>query len=165
VVRSRGGAIGHAEDTLFWLQVRAAGFRILAAYTVLAEHNPDPSRTGRRAMAQLAEKRGEFDAYLDYHWNHTERRYFYLAFSRAAAKLWWTRIRRLPQWIFADRLPTWEMEPLEQYHFRRRLLVERKRPSNYDAHGFIKRAGTMPDELASIHTLAASDGSIEINQK
>lgn len=138
------GAVGYAEDTLFWLQIRAAKLRIVARYDVCVEHNPDPSRASRRAMAHLMTKGGEFDAYMDHHWNQNVRRHPYLALVRALLILWWARIRNLREWIFANRLPTWEMEPLEKYHFRRRHLIERKRPANYDQFGLIKRAGILP---------------------
>lgn len=137
------GAIGHAEDTLFWLQVRAAKFRIVARYDVVAEHNPEPSRTTWRAMAQLAEKHGEFAAYVDYHWNGIVRQHPRLALAHAAMMLWCGRLRRLPQWLSARTIPDWEMKPLEHYHFRRRLLIERMRPANYSRHGYVKRAGVL----------------------
>ncbi len=138
------GAIGHAEDTLFWLQVRAAGFRILARYDVIAEHNPDPLRAYRSAMAQLAKKRGEFAAYVDYHWNGIRRRHPYAAVCHSAARLWYTRLARLPQWISSPVMEMWEMELLEEFHFRCHLLVERRRPANYDRNGLVKRAGVLP---------------------
>ncbi len=143
------GAIGHAEDTLFWLQVRAAGFRIVARYDVVAEHNPDPARTSRRALSQLAVKHGEFAAYVDYHWNGISRRHPYLALGRAAALLWHARLAHLPRWKTAQTLAGWEMELLEQYHFRRRLLVEQRRPANYAPCGLIKQRGVLPDTRAA----------------
>ena len=138
------GATGHAEDTLFWLQVRAAGFRIVSCYDVVAEHHPDPARATWRGMARQAEKRGEFAAYLDHHWEHNVRRHPYLGLARATAKLWGVRLRRLPRWIGARAMSGWEAEALEHYHFRRRLLIERRRTPNYDPYGFVKRAGLLP---------------------
>jgi glycosyltransferase involved in cell wall biosynthesis len=143
------GAIGHAEDTLFWLQVRAAKFRIVSRYNVIAEHNPDPSRTTWRAMAKLAEKHGEFAAYVDYHWNRVERRHPFIALGVTGLKLWRARLRHLSSWLQAQTIPAWEMEPLEDYFFRRHLLVERKRPPNFDSHGLVKRAGVLPDRTSA----------------
>ena len=37
------------------------------------------------------------------------------------------------------------MELLENYHFRRRVLIERNRPANYSRHGYVKRAGVLPE--------------------
>jgi len=144
------GATGHAEDTLFWLQVRAAGFRIISRYDIVAEHNPDPSRATRRGFVQLAEKHGEFAAYIDYHWNRIDRRHPYLALVHAAARLWMFRARHLPDWMAARMMPVWEMELLEHYNFRRWLLHERSRPPNYDRNGCVKLRGILPVGLNSL---------------
>jgi cellulose synthase/poly-beta-1,6-N-acetylglucosamine synthase-like glycosyltransferase len=151
------GAIGHAEDILFWLQVRAANFKIVTRYDVVAQHNPDVSRTTWHAMAHLAKKRGEFSAYIDYHWNRNERRYPFLALQIARLALWKARLSGFASWINAKTLPDWEMKPLEDFCFRRHLLIERKRSPNFDRNGLIKRGGVLPDGTPATGSITCSN--------
>ena len=133
------GALGHAEDTLFWLQVRQAGFRIATRLDIEVEHHLDPGRLSRGSFARQACKRGEFAAYVEHHWEHYRRRWPRLAFCRAACKLAWLRARHFPGWITAPTMPAWELGLLERYHARRCLLRERRREPNYECHGLFRR--------------------------
>ncbi len=148
------GALGHAEDTLFWLQVRQAGFRIVTHLDIEVEHHLEPGRLSRQSFARQAYKRGEFAAYVEHHWEHQRRRWPRLAFYRAACKLGWERLRHLPGWITAPTMPAWELEPLEKFHARRCLLRELRREPNYEHHGLVRRdwssplSGTRPGDSA-----------------
>lgn len=148
------GALGHAEDTLFWLQVRQAGFRIATRLDIEVEHHLEPDRLSRKSFARQARKRGEFAAYVEHHWEHYRRRWPRLAFYRAALRLARVRVRHFPGWIAAPTMPAWELEPLEKYHARRCFLRERCREPNYECHGLARRdwsgsgSGTHPGDSA-----------------
>src|SRR5262249_44378174 len=45
------GALGGWGDTLFSYQLVKAGFRLVAAFDVVADHQPDPDRLSRAAFA------------------------------------------------------------------------------------------------------------------
>ena len=133
------GARGHAEDTLFWLQVREAGFRIATRLDIETVHHLEPERLSRKAFMRQARKRGEFAAYVEWHWEHFRRRWPRLAFLRAAWQLALLRVRHFPTWIAAPTMPAWELEPMEKYHARRCYLRESHRPANYEHHGLVRR--------------------------
>lgn len=137
------GAIGHAEDTFFWLQVREAGFRILTLLNVEVEHHPSEDRLSRESYSRLARKNGEFAAYVEYHWHGIHRRHPYAALSVAAARLWWGKVRNPGTWMKVSPIPGWELTSLEYFHMRRHLLAERRRPRNYERHGLQKIRGVM----------------------
>ena len=157
------GARGHAEDTLFWLQVREAGFRIATRLDIETVHHLEPERLSRKAFMRQARKRGEFAAYVEWHWEHFRRRWPRLAFLRAAWQLALLRVRHFPTWIAAPTMPAWELEPMEKYHARRCYLRESHRPANYEHHGLVRRdtcrlAGTARAEPpAAPPSLPASD--------
>lgn len=67
------GAIGHAEDTLFWLQCRQLNMKIVQARDIQVMHYPELSRMTDQGIISLAKKQGEFEAYVDYHWERYER--------------------------------------------------------------------------------------------
>lgn len=148
------GQIGHAEDTFFWLQLRQAGCKLVTRLDVEVVHRVDPDRLCRKSFEQLAEKRGEFAAYVDHHWNHIHRRHPYAALVQSWLCLSLTRLLNLVTWLNAPTIPVWEMAPLEYYHMRRRLLTERRRPRNYSKHGLVKvngvKPGWVPDVQSSV---------------
>lgn len=133
------GQTGHSEDTLFWLQVREAGFKIIARFDIEVTHHVELERTTPTAFRHMSEKRGEFAAYVDYHWNHIDRKHPYLALAHAWLKL---NIERCISFIRneSNKVSIRELDALEQYHFRRRLLVEKKRPRTYSKrHGLHRK--------------------------
>lgn len=67
------GAIGHAEDTLFWLQCRQMQVKITQAQDIQVLHYPDVKRMNDRGIISLGKKQGEFEAYIDYHWEQYVR--------------------------------------------------------------------------------------------
>lgn len=147
------GALGHAEDTLFWLQVREAGFRIATRLDIETVHYLEPHRLSRKAFLRQARKRGEFAAYVEHHWEHYHRRWPRLAFCRAALLLTWERAKHFPAWLAAPTMPAWELEPLEKYHARRCYLRELRREPNYDLHGLVRRDQKYLDAEAYIKSV------------
>jgi glycosyltransferase involved in cell wall biosynthesis len=67
------GGIGHAEDTLFWLQCRKMQVKMIQARDIQVLHYPDVKRMNDAGIIALARKQGEFEAYVDYHWEQYAR--------------------------------------------------------------------------------------------
>ncbi len=135
------GAVGHAEDLLFWLQMRAAGFRLGVRFDVEVEHHPSAGRLTRSAFLSMAEKNGDWEAYVDYHWSHTPRRTPYISLVKAWTKLWVARFLHPLEWWMHPAAPEWELPLLVHLRFRRRYLAERRKRRNYERHGSVKAAG------------------------
>jgi glucosyl-dolichyl phosphate glucuronosyltransferase len=134
------GALGHAEDTLFWLQVREAGFRVVSRYSVIAVHDPDPARATRQGMARQAELRGEFAAFVEHHWEHLERKHYLAGYVLAWARLFSHRLTHARAMLRSTLMSGREAELLEHFHFRRRLLRERWKSRVYARRGLVRSA-------------------------
>jgi glycosyltransferase involved in cell wall biosynthesis len=134
------GAIGHASDTLFSVQVQAAGFRIVSAYDVVVEHCFDAARLSRSAFEHQARKRGEFNAYIAHHWFHAHWRFARVKAVREWCKLQWARLRHLREWTVHPSCPEWELGLMEGYQTFRQYVRERRRPRNYEKQGLVKRS-------------------------
>ena len=132
------GASGFYDETLFTFQLREAGFRVAAALGVTVEHHFDESRLSRASFLDSARKLGRSRAYWSHHWEHREvpgpRRA--LALARLRLAKW--RARRWREWRGGEGMPDWEMALLEESHFLRHYLTERKRPRNYARRGLVK---------------------------
>jgi len=133
------GAIGHASDTLFSIQLQEAGFRIVAISNAVVEHHFQPDRLTRRAFQHQAAKRGEYNAYIAHHWHHVHFRLPRVRALREWLRLQWGRLSRFPDWMAHQSVPVWELHLLESFHTFRSYLKERRRPRNYDRRGLIKR--------------------------
>jgi glycosyltransferase involved in cell wall biosynthesis len=81
------GGIGHAEDTLFWLQCRKMQAKIIQARDIQVLHYPDVRRMTDSGIIGMAKKQGEFEAYVDYHWEHYKRPHVALSYVMRSIKL------------------------------------------------------------------------------
>ena len=135
------GAIGHAEDLFFWLQMRAAGLRLSVRFDIEVEHHPSADRLTREAFLRMAKKNGDWEAYVDYHWAHTPRRAPRLAVLRSWARLWAARSLHPLEWWTHPAAPAWELPLLAELEFRQRYINVRKAPRNYRREGCFKVAG------------------------
>jgi glucosyl-dolichyl phosphate glucuronosyltransferase len=132
------GASGFYDETLFTFQLREAGFRVASALGVTVEHHFDESRLLRASFLDSARKMGRSRAYWSYHWEHRElpSPQRELALARLRLAKW--RAWRWREWRGAEGMPDWEMALLEQTHFLRHYLAERKRPRKYTRRGLVK---------------------------
>jgi len=64
------GASGYMDDTLFYLQLQAAGYKFGFARGVSVEHHFDPSRLTRKAQLHSALAHGRSAAWVMHHWSH-----------------------------------------------------------------------------------------------
>ena len=72
------GACGFMEETLFYLQLVEAGYRLKFVSALPVEHHCDASRLTRTAQLKSARAHGESAAYVMHHWEHegVERRHW-----------------------------------------------------------------------------------------
>ena len=135
------GATGFGEETLLYLQMREAGFRLQpVAATVV--HHPESSRLLRSQWLAQARKRGHTAAYLLHHWRHGKLNLPLARCWYAGAKLLLRRLMQPPPPPDSEGCPPWEMSYVAELEMCRRFLAERKRPRNYLKHGLQKRPPT-----------------------
>lgn len=131
---------GFHEETLFSLQLTQAGGRIVQAYDAVVEHHPDPSRLTHEAFVNWADKLGESDAYVDYHWRHASAS---RVRSAGAYAYWSTRLAtdaltgRTGEGIAPSRL-----EQIRYRGYHRHMLSLVGRPRMYSRYGLRKRSLT-----------------------
>ena len=132
------GAKGNGEDSIFSYQLEKAGYHLAMALDITAEHHLQADRLTRRSYAALARKRGESNAYLMRHWNHTDPRFPYLTLARAWMALWARRLLHFPEWATSPAVPAWELRLLETWHTALCCLQERSVPRKYEKFGLVK---------------------------
>lgn len=141
------GATGMGDETLFSQQLSAAGYRIVMALDIVAEHHLHADRLTRSSFAVLARKLGASNAYISWHWAHDGPRFAAAALIRAWAALWVRRVQHFPEWVTSSTVPAWELQLLDTLHTRRHYLAERKRPRNYEKRGLVKRGSHPASQL------------------
>jgi glycosyltransferase involved in cell wall biosynthesis len=149
-----GTECGALDDTLFAWQIRQAGFKIVTAFDVVAEHHFEEDHLLRAAFLHDAEKRAYSMTYIRYHWMHLPEKAW--TNRTAAWQLWRSprflialRVLRLAlwrgthwkQWRRPEGMSHREFGLLMSIHRLTQFLKERKRPRNYDALGLAKRTG------------------------
>ena len=138
------GATGMGDETLFSQQLSAAGYRIVMALDIVAEHHLHADRLTRSSFAVLARKLGASNAYISWHWAHDGPRFAVAALIRAWAALWVRRAQHFPEWVTSSTVPAWELQLLDTLYTKMHYLKERRRPRNYEKHGLVKLRGTPP---------------------
>ena len=135
------GALGFGGETLFYLQLKRAGYRSVAAFDAAVEHHFDESRLLREGFRDRLAKAGKMFAYIDYHWEHRIIPYARLRLMKAVLRLAYLRFRKRQEIKAVEGMPVWEMMALSGMHFYKQYLIERKRPPNYEKHGLVKLNG------------------------
>lgn len=127
------GALGMADDVLFYYQVQAAGFRIAAKVAPPAVHRLDLARLDRSSFLALAAKNGRSHAYIWRHWLHTDLRFLRARQGRRRVQLIFLRVSasRKNTGAITDR----EMTLVYDVTFLGALIKERGRPPRYNRQG------------------------------
>ena len=68
------GALGFSDETLFSLQLLAAGYKLIGAFDVSVEHHFDLTRLTKEGALDLARKMGRSHAFIFHHWEHQKSR-------------------------------------------------------------------------------------------
>jgi glucosyl-dolichyl phosphate glucuronosyltransferase len=125
------GALGFADETLFSKQLLAAGYRLVGAPDVAAEHHFDLKRITKDELLNLAGKMGRTNAFLFHHWAHRDSHLLLPRFLLCKIHLVWVR-RRNRRVADADgNVPESVVRLEEQLAFYRELMIQRHRPRKY----------------------------------
>jgi GT2 family glycosyltransferase len=150
------GALGGGEETLFGLQLKHAGFRIVAVSTTV-EHHFEPSRLLYRAWKQRASIEGRIEAYYCYHWFHGDVRFASLRALFKTLQLAWFRLSRGPAAEHQEGCSVDEAYLIKYLEFFRGYAKERKRTRNYELKGLVKR----DQQATSLEKVRHSDSAYE----
>jgi glycosyltransferase involved in cell wall biosynthesis len=138
------GALGSAEETLFHLQAKKAGFRTAVGdHQGVVEHHPDASKLTREAFQHAAKFRGRSWAYVAYHWRHQSISLTRLRFLKHLILLFVARAFRRWRWSQRDGIDPIEFLGLNWVSFYRHLFKLRGTARKYTREGLVKldRAG------------------------
>lgn len=129
------GALGFFDDTLFALQLRAAGLSLRFLDDVRVEHHFALDRLSPAHLRAFASAHGRSQAYADYHWRHLDAATAWrhrLGWWRALA---WIRFKTRLQGRANDVPGMREVHALRWLAYWSSLHGCRKLPRNYLRHG------------------------------
>lgn len=132
------GALGLGEDSLFGWQLVEAGYKIGYATEAHVVHQPDAARLTRGGWLDEAAKHGHSEAYLQYHWEHSDMWWPSLGQLYYSIKLHLRRLFQPPGPIEAEGCQLWEISYVLQREKHKQFRRERGRPRNYLRHGLTK---------------------------
>ena len=142
-----GSDLGSCEESLYSLQLREAGYRIVGAFHTSVEHHFDSSRLTRQSFLSRARIEGRCAAYIAHHWKHEIVKHPRWELLLLWCKVWLQRWPERACWPFAEGLPLREMNRRSRLHFVQQYLRERGRARKYSKHGLVKLA---PQNSASV---------------
>ena len=134
------GALGYGEDTLFFLQLKEAGYSIVKRLDAFVWHHPDADRLTRDNWLALAERMGRSQAYIDYHWRHSSPRVPHIRQSLLRSRLAVRRLLRPFEIAGVEGAPPWELLMVSRCSYWRQVRIEKRRPRNYVKHGLTRLA-------------------------
>ena len=122
------GARGFADDTMFNLRLKAAGYRLVGSTGPPIEHHLSADRLEYRNMRRLAEANGSSHAYILHHWLHDDLRWLQARRFRASAQSTWLRLRTP---FRTEGISEQEFRLRFAHRFATDLAKERSVPRNY----------------------------------
>jgi hypothetical protein len=131
--RTAGG-----EDTLFSRQLCKADFKILPVADGAVSHHFHPDRLRRSRMREAALKSAINDFYIEHHWMHVDPPRPWYVLVRSILRLWYYRIRRLPEWWTHESMPAWEKGMIQEVRKNWLHLRFRGEPRRYEKFGLTK---------------------------
>jgi glucosyl-dolichyl phosphate glucuronosyltransferase len=150
------GALGFHDDVLFFTQARDAGYRhVVADERGTVKHHLGRDRLTADAMRRQASGIGRSMAYFDHHYEHVAAAWSRMGLLKSLAGLAYVRLRHL---TFLSRKSG--LHPAEWWQHRRigyhsQMLIERRRPRNYEKQGGRKILGIRDLQLEAV---ASRDG-------
>ncbi len=135
------GALGFGDEMLFSWQLLEAGYRLIATPEVAVEHHFEEIRLLRTSFLDSARKRGDTQAYLDYHWRHRDIASPRQKYARTVLRLVYWRVKRRHDCKRREGCAQWEMELTQRARYFRRWIQERRRPRQYELRGLVKLSG------------------------
>lgn len=131
------GAMGFFDDTLFFRQISAAGFRVAALREVAVEHCPDPGRLRRAEFVRRAVGQGRSLAYVHHHWEHVSLSVPLLRWLKRGLGLLALRLSR-PAAFPPEGISAEEFQRIVSVAYAKQFRIEGRRPRSYDFHGLRK---------------------------
>jgi hypothetical protein len=126
------GVLGYYGDSLFALQLLAAGYRILAVRNAEVEHHFDADRLKSASVISAARKMGQSEAYVHHHWRQgTILTYNWWHAIRQTAVYTLYRIFRPARWACEENPPYWALHAIMAYWFTYQYHIEKKKPRAY----------------------------------
>jgi glycosyltransferase involved in cell wall biosynthesis len=125
------GALGFHDETLFSLQLLAAGYKLVSALDIMVEHHFDLSRLTRKGMIDLARKMGRSHAFVFHHWEHQKSQ---LAFPRLVLShlcRHWTQYSDRIKGNATRSASISALQVEQDLAFYREYLAQRRRPYKY----------------------------------
>lgn len=122
------GALGNCEDSLFVMQIRAAGYRLQMVHDASVEHFFDPARLQSKSIIKAARNLGRSEAYVHYRWKRGSL--FSWRWGRVFRKTAAYTMRRLlrpKEWACEESAPYWAVDAVTAYWFFRQYCVEKFR--------------------------------------
>jgi glycosyltransferase involved in cell wall biosynthesis len=129
------GALGFRDESLFSLQLKAAGFRLISNFGTTVEHHFDLSRASGAGLVKTARAMGRSYAFIFHHWEHKRYSYAHLRLSFAVLRL---QLARFCAVIFPrsnQRASDFLLRMEETVGFCREIVAQQKRPKKYALRG------------------------------
>lgn len=142
------GGLGFCDDTLYSLQLRAAGFRIAAAgKDSVVAHYYDEFRLTPGAMRDALQRQGSSHAYVDYHWRHRTGWFPAIRGGKSLLGLSGLRILRRLRGGGNPVIGKQEAHWLWRWSYFRQTVIEAQRPRQYEPLGLKKLVAHYPLEV------------------
>jgi glycosyltransferase involved in cell wall biosynthesis len=131
------GGLGYADDSLFALQLKAAGLRIFNAVDSTVIHHFDRLRLKREEWISAARKHGASHAYVGHHWEHWSTHLLPFRLRRARSRLISFK-KSLNYRLTEDGCSLDEIDCIYDYSLRYHHLIFSKESKLYKYHGLVK---------------------------
>ncbi|MDD1444223.1 glycosyltransferase family 2 protein, partial [Dolichospermum sp. ST_sed3] len=132
------GAMGFGDDTLFGWQLSEAGFRIAYVPSAGVIHHVDPIRLRRIEWLTASRQRGRSQAYLRYHWEHSEIRFPRARQLYYVLKLQVRRCFQQRPSLEDEGCSLWEMSYVLHSEMCKQFRLERRGSRKYERRGLRK---------------------------
>jgi hypothetical protein len=129
------GRLGAWEETLFFQQLKRAGFRLGFARDAIVIHHFDEARLSREAFIQRAIDEGRSRAYVSWHWKHEKPRLLRIRLGILQRELESSRRCRSPATETNEGLPLWEFELVQKISFLEHMREVCREPHAYPRFG------------------------------
>jgi len=131
------GALGFRDESLFSLQLKAAGFRLVSNFDVAVEHHFDPNRATAAGLVSTARGMGRSYAFIYHHWEHKRYRYARLRHALALFRLQLVRLRDGLASRSNDNISNYRLRMEETVAFCREIAKQGNRPRKYHLRGLV----------------------------
>jgi glycosyltransferase involved in cell wall biosynthesis len=129
------GGLGNCEDSLFSLQILAAGFKLVGALDVAVEHHFDLTLLNREVLMDAARKMGRSHAYIFHHWEHKKSRLAVPRLILCHLRRYWARCIDRHRNKTDRNISDQDLRLEQELAFYREYIVQRRRGFKYSLRG------------------------------